>query len=55
MQALEDGPLSVSFMVYKDFTMYKSGVYHHVGLQGYANEFEPFEVSWVGGVGRRVS
>jgi len=34
------GPMSVSFEVYKDFMMYKSGVYHHTNLLG---NFHPFE------------
>jgi len=42
---VENGPLSVSFEVYKDFTMYKSGVYHHTGLlQGHPG-FRPFELT----------
>jgi len=41
---VENGPLAVSFEVYDDFMMYKSGVYHHTNLinQGH---FEPFEVT----------
>ena len=48
MQALvENGPLSVSFEVYDDFMMYKSGVYHHTGMlrsQIRSGAFDPFEV-----------
>jgi cathepsin C len=40
---VEGGPLSVSFEVYNDFMMYKSGVYHHTGLIK-LSDFEPFEV-----------
>ena len=44
---VESGPLSVSFEVYDDFMMYKSGVYHHTGAlhsQQGSRSFEPFEV-----------
>ena len=44
---VENGPLSVSFEVYDDFMMYKSGVYHHTGAlhsQQGSRSFEPFEV-----------
>jgi len=41
---VEGGPLSVSFEVYNDFMMYKSGVYHHTGLLKSGN-FEPFEIT----------
>ena len=48
MRALvENGPLSVSFEVYDDFMMYKTGVYHHTGAlksKQKAGSFEPFEV-----------
>ena len=48
MKALvENGPMSVSFEVYDDFMMYKSGVYHHTGAlhsQQGSRSFEPFEV-----------
>ena len=49
-QALvENGPLSVSFEVYDDFMMYKTGVYHHTGmlkskLESGTGSFDPFEV-----------
>lgn len=41
---VEGGPLSVSFEVYNDFMMYKSGVYHHTGLIK-LSDFEPFEIT----------
>ena len=48
MRALvENGPLSVSFEVYDDFMMYKSGVYHHTGAlksKQKSGAFYPFEV-----------
>jgi len=40
---VEGGPLSVSFEVYDDFMMYKSGVYHHTKLE--FNDFLPFEIT----------
>ena len=50
MKALvENGPMSVSFEVYDDFMMYKSGVYHHTGAlrsKQSGASFDPFEVSW---------
>ena len=49
MKALvENGPLSVSFEVYDDFMMYKSGVYHHTGAlksKQAGGSFDPFEVN----------
>ena len=49
MKALvENGPLSVSFEVYDDFMMYKSGVYHHTGAlrsQQETGSFDPFELT----------
>ena len=49
MKALvENGPLSVSFEVYDDFMMYKSGVYHHTGAlksNQAGGSFDPFEVT----------
>ena len=51
-QALvENGPLSVSFEVYDDFMMYKTGVYHHTGmlkskLKSGTGSFDPFEVRY---------
>lgn len=41
---VENGPMSVSFEVYNDFMMYKSGVYHHTGLIK-LEDFEPFEIT----------
>ena len=50
MKALvENGPMSVSFEVYDDFMMYKSGVYHHTGAlksKQSGASFNPFEVSY---------
>ena len=46
---VENGPLAVSFEVYDDFMLYKTGVYHHTGMlkskleDGY-RAFDPFEV-----------
>ena len=49
MKALvENGPMSVSFEVYDDFMMYKTGVYHHTGAlksKQAGGSFDPFEVS----------
>ena len=46
IQALvSGGPLSVSFMVFDDFSMYKSGVYHHISLL--SGPFQPLEVKRV--------
>jgi len=49
MKALvENGPLSVSFEVYDDFMMYKSGVYHHTGAlksKQKSGTFDPFELT----------
>ncbi|NP_001080511.1 cathepsin C L homeolog precursor [Xenopus laevis] len=36
------GPLSVAFEVYDDFIHYRSGVYHHTGLQ---DKFNPFQLT----------
>jgi len=41
---VENGPLSVSFEVYNDFMMYKSGVYHHTKLL-MSSGFEPFQLT----------
>lgn len=41
IDALNNGPLSVSFEVYPDFMHYKSGIYHYTGVRG----LEPFIVS----------
>jgi len=41
---VENGPLSVSFEVYDDFMMYKSGVYHHTQLLK-SSGFQPFELT----------
>ena len=51
MKALvENGPLSVSFEVYDDFMMYKTGVYHHTGAlksKQAGGSFDPFEVNQI--------
>ena len=39
---VERGPLAVSFEVYNDFMHYKSGIYHHTGLE---DRFNPFEIT----------
>jgi len=50
-QALvKNGPLSVSFEVYDDFMLYKTGVYHHTGmlkskLEVGTGSFDPFELT----------
>jgi len=41
---VQNGPLSVSFEVYDDFMMYKSGVYHHTKLLT-SSGFQPFELT----------
>jgi len=33
VQALRNGPVSVSFNVYPDFMHYKSGIYHYTGAE----------------------
>lgn len=44
MEALYNrGPIAVGFQVYKDFTSYKSGVYHHTFTD--TEEFNPFELT----------
>ncbi|KAK4294723.1 hypothetical protein Pmani_032670 [Petrolisthes manimaculis] len=37
---VENGPMSVSYMVYDDFHNYEGGIYHYTGMK---NEFNPFE------------
>lgn len=39
---VKNGPLAVSFMVYKDFMHYKSGIYQHTEL---TDRFNPFEIT----------
>ena len=39
---VKNGPLAVSFMVYKDFMHYKSGIYQHTEL---TDHFNPFEIT----------
>ncbi|KAK8728870.1 hypothetical protein OTU49_008838, partial [Cherax quadricarinatus] len=36
---VENGPLSVSYMVYDDFSSYSGGIYHHTSFK---NQFNPF-------------
>lgn len=38
---VENGPMSVGYMVYDDFRNYEGGIYHHTGTK---NDFNPFEV-----------
>lgn len=38
---IKGGPLIVGLEVYDDFLHYKSGIYHHTGLQ---DRFNPLEV-----------
>lgn len=42
---VKNGPLSVSFEVYPDFMMYKSGVYHQTQLLQRGLKFQPFEIT----------
>jgi len=47
---VENGPLSVSFEVYDDFMLYKTGIYHHTGMLKSKSEdgssaFDPFELT----------
>lgn len=42
IEALQNGPISVSFNVLPDFMHYKSGIYHHTGV---STGFENFVVS----------
>jgi len=42
---VRNGPLSVSFEVYPDFMMYKSGVYHQTKLLQRSIKFEPFQIT----------
>ncbi|CAL1544786.1 unnamed protein product [Lymnaea stagnalis] len=39
------GPIAVSFEVYNDFMSYSSGVYHHTGVKGLDDRFNPFEIT----------
>ncbi|CAG5126919.1 unnamed protein product [Candidula unifasciata] len=47
LQALyEGGPLAVGFMVYSDFSNYKSGIYHHIdSISDNLGRFNPFEIT----------
>jgi len=42
---VRNGPLSVSFEVYPDFMMYKSGVYHRTKLLQRSVKFAPFQIT----------
>lgn len=42
IELVENGPMAVAFEVYNDFFHYKSGIYHHTGLQ---DRFNPFEIT----------
>eukprot|EP00794_Sanderia_malayensis_P005978 gene5978-6674_t len=42
VELVKNGPVSISFMVYKDFFHYKSGIYYHTGLD---EKFNPFEIT----------
>ncbi|XP_069495602.1 dipeptidyl peptidase 1 [Ambystoma mexicanum] len=41
-ELVKHGPLAVAFEVYDDFMHYRSGIYHHTGLQ---DRFNPFELT----------
>lgn len=42
IELVKNGPMAVAFEVYNDFFHYKSGVYHHTGLE---DKFNPFEIT----------
>lgn len=42
IELVKNGPMAVAFEVYNDFMHYKSGVYHHTGLE---EKFNPFEIT----------
>lgn len=42
LELVKNGPIAVSFEVYKDFFNYQGGIYHHTGLSG---SFNPFELT----------
>lgn len=42
IELVKNGPLAISFEVLSDFLHYKSGIYHHTGLE---DEFNPFEIT----------
>ena len=42
VELVQNGPMSVSFEVYSDFQHYKSGIYHHTGLE---DKFNPWEIT----------
>lgn len=42
VELVSNGPIAVGFEVYKDFENYKSGIYHHTGLE---DKFNPWEIT----------
>ena len=42
LELVQNGPMSVCFEVYGDFANYKSGIYHHTGLE---DKFNPWQVT----------
>ena len=42
LELVQNGPMSVSFEVYSDFQHYKSGIYHHTGLE---DKYNPWEIT----------
>lgn len=41
-ELVKNGPIAVSFEVYKDFLAYKGGIYHHTGIE---DKFNPWEIT----------
>jgi cathepsin C len=39
---VNNGPIAISFQVYSDFMMYKSGIYRHTGV---TDRFNPWEIT----------
>ena len=42
VELVNNGPIAVGFEVYRDFENYKSGIYHHTGLE---DRFNPWEIT----------
>ena len=42
IELVNNGPIVVGFEVYADFAAYKSGIYHHTGLE---DKFNPWEIT----------
>ena len=42
VELVNNGPIAVGFEVYSDFEKYKSGIYHHTGLE---DKFNPWEIT----------